>query len=121
MTRKFLRAIWPYRKQVSGLLFLGSLGGIVMNTAVVLPAVLLGRGIDRATAWADGQGRGTDVLPAGLAHAGATALFQGTRLVKRWGLRVSNACQVYWGIDIVQSRNLPRPTHHMRFEADVSC
>ncbi len=121
MTRKFLRAIWPYLKQVSGLLFLGSLAGIVMNTAVVLSAVLLGRAIDTAMAWTDGQGRGTDLLPAGLAYAGAIALFQGTRLVKRWGLRVSNACQVYWGIDIVQSRNLPRPTHLMRFDADVSC
>ena len=41
MTKRFLRAIWPYFKQASGLLILGSLGGIVMNTAVVLPAILL--------------------------------------------------------------------------------
>jgi ATP-binding cassette, subfamily B, multidrug efflux pump len=90
LTRRFLRAIWPYLKQVSGLLVLGSLGGIVMNTAVVLPAVLLGRAIDTATAWAGGQGRGADVLLAGLAYAGGMALYQSARLVKRWGLRVGN-------------------------------
>jgi len=90
LTRHFLKAIWPYLKQVSGLLILGSLGGIVMNTAVVLPAVLLGRAIDTATAWANGQGAGADVLWAGLAYAGGMALYQGARLVKRWGLRVGN-------------------------------
>ena len=77
LTRRFLRAIWPYLKQVSGLLILGSLGGIVMNTAVVLPAILLGRAIDTATAWAEGQGEGAAVLWAGLAYAGGMALYQG--------------------------------------------
>ncbi|MFN2109878.1 MAG: ABC transporter ATP-binding protein [Anaerolineae bacterium] len=90
MTRRFLRAIWPYLRQVSGLLILGSLGGIVMNTAVVLPAILLGRAIDTAMAWAGGQGEGAAVLWAGLAYAGGMALYQGARLVKRWGLRVGN-------------------------------
>lgn len=90
MTRRFLQAIWPYLKQVSWLLILGSLGGIVMNTVVVLPPVLLGRAIDTATAWAEGQGASIHVLWAGLAYAGATALYQGARLVKRWGLRVAN-------------------------------
>lgn len=61
-----------------------------MNTAVVLPAVLLGRAIDAAKAWASGQGEGTSVLWAGLAYAGSMALYQGARLVKRWGLRVGN-------------------------------
>ena len=51
-TRQFLEAIWPYLKQVSGLLILGSFGGIVMNTSVVLPPILLGRAIDAATMWA---------------------------------------------------------------------
>ncbi len=90
MTRRFLQAISPYLKQVSGLLILGSLGGIIMNTAVVLPALLLGRAIDAATAWGDGQGTSTAVLWAGLAYAGGTALTQGGRLLKRWGLRVGN-------------------------------
>lgn len=90
MTKRFLRAIWPYFKQASGLLILGSLGGIVMNTAVVLPAILLGRAIDTATAWAGSQGEGAAVLWAGLAYVGGMALYQGARLVKRWGLRVGN-------------------------------
>jgi len=90
LTRRFLKAVFPYLKQVSGLLIIGSLGGIVMNTAVVLPAVLLGRAIDTATAWGAGRGTGADVLWAGLAYAGGMALYQGARLVKRWGLRVGH-------------------------------
>jgi ATP-binding cassette subfamily B multidrug efflux pump len=90
MTRRFLKAMFPYLKQVAGLLLIGSLGGIVMNTAVVLPAVLLGRAIDTATAWAGGQGEGAAVLWAGLAYAGGMAFYQAARLVKRWGLRVGH-------------------------------
>lgn len=90
MNRRFLQAIWPYFKQASGLLILGSLGGIVMNTAVVLPAILLGRAIDTATTWAGGQSKGSAVLWAGLAYVGGMALYQGARLIKRWGLRVGN-------------------------------
>ena len=90
MTRRFLKAMFPYLKQVAGLLILGSLGGIVMNTAVVLPAILLGRAIDTATAWAGGQGEGVDVLWSGLAYAGGMAFYQAARLVKRWGLRVGH-------------------------------
>jgi ABC-type multidrug transport system fused ATPase/permease subunit len=90
LTRRFLKAILPYLKQVAGLLIIGSLGGIVMNTAVVLPAILLGRAIDTATAWAGGQGEGGAVLWAGLAYAGGMAFYQAARLVKRWGLRVGN-------------------------------
>ena len=71
-------------------MILGSLGGIVMNTAVVLPAILLGRAIDTATAWNAGQGTGADVLRAGLLYVGGMALYQGARLVKRWGLRVGH-------------------------------
>src|SRR5438270_206057 len=40
----------PYFRQVLGQLCLGSAAGIVMNTAVVLPAILLGRAIDTALA-----------------------------------------------------------------------
>jgi ABC-type multidrug transport system fused ATPase/permease subunit len=80
--------MWPYVKQVSGLLLVGSLGGIAMNTAVVLPAILLGRTIDAATAWDGGRGTGAEVLRAGLVYVGGTALYQGARVVKRWGLRV---------------------------------
>ena len=82
--------MWPYLKQVSGLLLIGSLGGIIMNTAVVLPAVLLGRAIDTAAAWSAGRSTGADVLWAGVAYAGGMALYQSARLVKRWGLRVGH-------------------------------
>jgi len=71
-------------------MILGSLGGIVMNTTVALPAILLGRAIDTATAWNAGQAAGADVLQAGLLYAAAMALYQSARLVKRWGLRVGN-------------------------------
>ena len=90
LTRGFLKAIIPYLKQVLGLLVLGSVGGLVMNTAVLLPPILLGRTIDSATAWGQGQATSRDVLLAGLAYAGAMALYQSARLVKRWGLRIGN-------------------------------
>src|SRR5438105_657941 len=47
---RFLWAMRPYFRQVLGQLCLGSVAGIVMNTAVVLPAILLGRAIDTALA-----------------------------------------------------------------------
>jgi len=90
LTRRFLQALLPYLKQVSGLMILGSIGGIIMNTAVVLPAILLGRAIDTATAWAIGQSTGGDVLRAGLIYTGGMAIYQSARLLKRWGLRVGH-------------------------------
>ena len=90
LTGRFLKAIVPYLKQVAGLLVIGSLGGLVMNTVVVLPAILLGRVIDTAIAWGKGQATSDDVWRAGLAYVGAMALYQGARLVKRWGLRIAN-------------------------------
>ena len=90
LTRRFLRAIIPYMKQVAGLLTIGSVGGLVMNTAVVLPAILFGRTIDMALDWSQDQAGSGDVWRAGLAYAGATAFYQGARLVKRWGLRMAN-------------------------------
>ncbi|MCJ7735907.1 MAG: ABC transporter ATP-binding protein/permease, partial [Anaerolineae bacterium] len=90
LTQRFLHDMLPYMKQVAGLLVIGSVGGLVMNTAVVLPAILLGRTIDTAMAWGAGQAAGSDVWRAGLAYAGATAFYQGARLVKRWGLRMGN-------------------------------
>ena len=55
---RFLWAMRPYFRQVAGQLVLGSVAGIIMNTAVVLPAILLGRAIDRALAFERGQARG---------------------------------------------------------------
>jgi ABC-type multidrug transport system fused ATPase/permease subunit len=80
----------PYLRQVAGLLIVGSIGGIVMNTVVVLPAILLGRAIDAAIAWGEGQATSGDVARAGLLYVAAVAFYQGARVVKRWGLRVGN-------------------------------
>ena len=90
MSGQFLKAIVPYLRQVAGLLLIGSLGGLVMNTAVVLPPILLGRAIDAATAWGKGQASGEEVWQAGLAYVAAMAFYQSARLVKRWGLRIAN-------------------------------
>ena len=37
----YLWEMRPYFRQVAGQLVLGSMAGIIMNTAVVLPAILL--------------------------------------------------------------------------------
>lgn len=90
LKNSFFRAILPYFKQVAGLLTVGSVGGLVMNTAVVFPAVFLGRLIDTAMAWGKGQATGRQVLIGGAAYAGVVALYQGARLIKRWGMRMAN-------------------------------
>ncbi len=61
----FLWDMRPYLRQVAGQLVLGSLAGIAMNTAVVLPAILLGRAIDRALAFERGQAASADVALGG--------------------------------------------------------
>ena len=68
LRRRFLRAMAAYLEQVAGLLVVGSIAGIVMNTAVVLPAILIGRAIDVATSW--GQATSGDVWWAALAFVG---------------------------------------------------
>jgi ATP-binding cassette, subfamily B, multidrug efflux pump len=55
MMRHYLWDMRPYFRQVAGELILGSIAGIVMNTAIVLPAILLGRAIDIALALERGQ------------------------------------------------------------------
>ncbi len=50
MRSVFLWEMRPYFRQVAGQLSLGSVAGILMNTTVVLPAILLGRAIDRGHA-----------------------------------------------------------------------
>ena len=90
MKKTFFRSILPYFRQVSGLLAVGSAGGLIMNTAVVLPAIFLGRLIDIAAAWSKGQAAPRQVLVGGLSYVGVVALYQGARLVKRWGMRMGN-------------------------------
>src|SRR2546425_12971563 len=82
----FLWEMRPYFRQVAGQLALGSVAGIVMNTAVVLPAILLGRAIDRAFSWERGDATAADVGWAALAFAGGTVLTEVPRIPERWWL-----------------------------------
>ena len=51
----YLWEMRPYFRQVAGQLVLGSIAGIIMNTAVVLPAILLGQAIDAVRAFERGE------------------------------------------------------------------
>jgi len=88
---RFLWEMRPYFRQVAGRLVLGSLAGIVMNTAVVLPAILLGRAIDRALALERGEAAAADVAWAALAYLAGTLLTEVPRMAKRWWLMTANA------------------------------
>ena len=44
--KHYLWELRPYFRQTAGELLLGSICGILMNTMVVLPAIMLGRAID---------------------------------------------------------------------------
>jgi ATP-binding cassette subfamily B multidrug efflux pump len=87
----YLWELRPYARQTAGALVLGSLAGIVMNTAVVLPPLLLGRAIDTALAVQQGH-ESTDALAwAALMFVGGTLLTEGPRMLKRWWLMTGNA------------------------------
>ncbi len=62
----YLWEMRPYSRQVAGQMVLGSLAGIMMNTAVVLPAILLGRAIDAALAFERGEVGSGAVYPTPL-------------------------------------------------------
>ena len=89
--KHYLWQMRPYFRQVAGQLVLGSIMGIVMNTAVVLPAILLGRAIDAALALERGQATSGAVTWAALLFVGGTLLTEGPRIVKRWWLMTANA------------------------------
>ena len=87
---KYLWNLRPYFRQVAGELFLGSLAGIVMNTAVVLPAILLGRALDKALAVGRGEATPDEMTVAVLLLVGGTLLTEGPRILKRWWLITAN-------------------------------
>ena len=87
----FLWEMRPYFRQVAGQLVLGSVAGIIMNTAVVLPAILLGRAIDRVLSLERGEATAADVGWAALAFIGGTLLTEVPRIAKRWWLMTANA------------------------------
>jgi ABC-type multidrug transport system fused ATPase/permease subunit len=88
--RRFLWAMRPYLRQVAGELILGSIGGILMNTLVVLPAILLGRAIDTALAFERGAADVNAVAWAALAFIGGTLATEVPRVFKRWFLITAN-------------------------------
>src|SRR5262245_47729595 len=88
---RYLLGMRWYFRQVAGQLVLGSVAGIIMNTAVVLPAILLGRAIDRALAWERGGATAGDVTLAALAFVLGTLLTEVPRIGKRWWLMTANA------------------------------
>ncbi|MGE3272298.1 MAG: ABC transporter ATP-binding protein [Chloroflexota bacterium] len=69
---------------------LGSIMGIIMNTAIVLPALALGRAIDAVLAIERGEGDATTAGWAALGLLGAVALVEGSRVLKRWWLLTAN-------------------------------
>ena len=86
----YLWEMRPYFRQVAGQLVLGSITGIIMNTAVVLPAILLGRAINAARAFERGDVGPGAVGWAALAFVGGTLLTEVPRIAKRWWLMTAN-------------------------------
>jgi len=82
------RAMRPYARQVAGLLSIGSLCGVVMNTAVVLPAVLLGHAIDVVVAHDHGRASSAAVTQAAVLLIGGTLATELPRVGKRFWLGV---------------------------------
>ena len=89
--RYYLWEMRPYFRQVAGQFVLGSIAGIIMNTAVVLPAILLGQAIDAALAFERGTVGAGAVGWAALAFVGGTLLTEVPRAAKRWWLMTANA------------------------------
>jgi len=89
--RHYLWELRPYFRHVAGELLLGSISGILMNTMVVLPAVMLGRAIDVTLAFEKGQASSGDVIWAALGFLGGMIATQVPRLGKRWWLITANA------------------------------
>jgi ABC-type multidrug transport system fused ATPase/permease subunit len=89
--KHYLWELRPYFRHTAGELLLGSICGILMNTMVVLPAVMLGRAIDTTLAFNKGQTSLQDVAWAALAFLAGTLATQVPRLGKRWWLMTANA------------------------------
>jgi ABC-type multidrug transport system fused ATPase/permease subunit len=81
----------PYLGQVWGLLAIGSVAGIAMNTAVVLPAIALGHAIDVALAVDRGTATATDLTHAALLVIAGALATELPRIGKRWWLGVARA------------------------------
>ena len=91
LMRSYLWEMRPYFRQVAGQLVLGSLAGLMMNTAIVLPAILLGRAIDAVRAFERHEVGPGAVGWAALAFVGGTLLTEVPCIAKRWWLMMANA------------------------------
>ena len=80
-----------YFRQVAGLVTIGSIAGIIMNTAVVLPAVLLGHALDVALAVQRQRASTRELALALVALVAGTAASELPRIVKRFWLTVAQA------------------------------
>ncbi|MGK5170896.1 ABC transporter ATP-binding protein [Geodermatophilus sp. CPCC 205761] len=81
-------AMRPYARQVAGLLTIGSLCGVLMNTAVVLPAILLGHAVDTVLEHDRGEVDGGAVTRAVLLLIAGTLATEVPRIGKRYWLGV---------------------------------
>lgn len=91
MTRHYLWKLRPYYRQISGLTIIGSVCGVVMNVAVVLPPLLLGHAINVVESASQGSAAPSDVTWAALLFIAGTAATEVPRMGKRYWLGVARA------------------------------
>ncbi len=89
MTRHYLWRLLPYYRQLLWLIVAGSLCGIAMNVAVVLPPLLLGNVINAVQAVQRGTGTTGHVASAALLLAAGSAATEVPRMGKRYWLGVA--------------------------------
>src|SRR2546423_11019798 len=78
----------PYARRSAGLLVIGSLAGILMNTAVVLPSVALGHAVDTVESYDRGQTDAHAVTGACFLLVAAALATEIPRIGKRFWLGV---------------------------------
>ncbi len=81
----------PYARRSAGLLVIGSLSGILMNTAVVLPSVAFGHAVDTVAAYDRGQVDAHAVTIACLLLVAAALATELPRIGKRFWLGVARS------------------------------
>jgi ABC-type multidrug transport system fused ATPase/permease subunit len=91
VTRHYLWRLSPYFRQLSGLIVVGSLCGVVMNVAVVLPPLLLGNALNAAESLHRGTGSLSRVGYAVLALVAGSAATEVPRVGKRYWLGVARS------------------------------
>src|SRR5215472_15266410 len=88
---RFLRDVSHYFGPVRWRLVVGSIAGIAMNTAAVLPPLLLGAAVDSALAFSRGRAGAAQVGWAAVLFVAGTLATEGPRILKRWFLITANA------------------------------